>query len=283
MKDSKKERYFKKKANINSNINFLFKLFFIFLQINFIKTNNCLISNNTIITSQWLNNIICIGDDDFRYINFAKFENGDMIVETTAIPDLPKRMFYGITKDGEPLFKNGQYHATIEISGQDDTNNGRFEGEIFIVPIDNKDYLVSIPKGKKYIELYDLNNFVKISQKPAIELFEVNQIVSILNYATSYKDGDKTYFIFPFVEKSDIYTNILYLKKLYFSSTDIENHNPVLKTYFLYYVNIKAVSCFTTDSNYIICLFSLFFVDPSNNYYNFYEIGVYSQNLDRIL
>ena len=81
-------------------INYLFNLFLVSINFNFIFTNDCIISNNTVIVNQWLNNIICLGDKDFRYVNFASFSNGSMIVEATSIPDSPKRMFYGIQSDG---------------------------------------------------------------------------------------------------------------------------------------------------------------------------------------
>ena len=142
--------------NKKNEIKFAFKLFFnliyLIFKISFIKTEGCFISNNTIINSQWLNDIICLGDENMRYVNFATFQNGDMVVETTAIPDSPKRMFYGITSDGESLFGEGQYYKTIIISGQTDSNNARYEGEIFIVPINGEEYLFSIGKGNnKYV------------------------------------------------------------------------------------------------------------------------------------
>ena len=120
---------------------FFMNIFFLLIVINEIKADDCKISNITKITTQWLNNIICIGEENFRYVNFANFSNGDMIVETTAIPDSPKRIFYGIKNDGGPFFDNQQYHATIVISGQTESNNTRYEGEIFIVPINGQEYI----------------------------------------------------------------------------------------------------------------------------------------------
>ena len=49
--------------------------------------------NNEIIKTQWLNNIIRIGGLKYRYISFASFSNGDMIVETTCYPGEPKDTF----------------------------------------------------------------------------------------------------------------------------------------------------------------------------------------------
>ena len=134
---------------------YFMNIFYLLFVINKIKTDDCIISNKTNIADKWLNNIICIGENTFRYVNFANFSNGDMIVETTALPDSPKRIFYGIKNDGGPFFDNQQYHATIVISGQTESNNARYEGEIFIVSIYNKEYLFSIGKGdNKYAELY---------------------------------------------------------------------------------------------------------------------------------
>ena len=130
-------------------------------------------------------------------------------------------------------------------------------------------------------ELFDLNDCLKKSEKLALDFLGATQVLSVLNYATSYKDGDKTYFIFPFIDKTDEYfKNSLILKKLYFSSTELENVE-VQNFYIFDYAYIKAVSCFTTDLNYIICLFSASyfdFNDYNNNYY-YYEIGIYSKDL----
>ena len=80
----------------------LFIIMISILMINFIKSDNCLITNNTVIIKQWLNNIICLGNNS-RYVNFATSSNNDMIIETTSIPGSPKRIFYGIKSNGEPI------------------------------------------------------------------------------------------------------------------------------------------------------------------------------------
>ena len=225
------------------NLNYFFKLFYIILKISFIKTDGCFISNNTIINSQWLNDIICLGDDNMRYVNFATFQNGDMVVETTAIPDSPKRMFYGITSEGKSLFGEDQYFKTIIISGQTYSNNSRYEGEIFIVPIDNKEYLFSIGKGNnKYAELLDLNSGETKSQIKAVTLVSATLITSVFNVIASYKDNENYYYFFPFIDKTrSVYSFIL--KKLYFSSTDIDSNTPVVDTYSLQNACGNSISC----------------------------------------
>ena len=68
------------------------------------KNQNCSVANE-IIKTQLITNIIWIGDKDFRYINFANYSNGDMIIETTSYPGNSKRMFYGLKNNGEYLFQ----------------------------------------------------------------------------------------------------------------------------------------------------------------------------------
>ena len=177
----------KNKQKLNLKTSLFMNMVYLLFIINQINANDCLISNVTKITTQWLNNIICIGEENFRYVNFATFSNGDMIVETTAIPDSPKRMFYGISNNGEPFFDNQQYHATIVISGQTKSNNTRYEGEIFVVTINNKEYLFSIGKGdNKYAELYDLSSLETKSQVLSNTFLGATKMISIRGSSTNF-------------------------------------------------------------------------------------------------
>jgi len=138
--------------------------------------NKICIKDNKIIETQWLNNIIWIGNRNFRYVNIANNSNGDLIIEITSNPSSVERKFYGIKNDGQPYFKNNQYINTIIISGQEGNDNGRFEGEIFFVTIngennENKEYLVSVGFDNQYIELYDFDNNRVIKQMPTTNFF----------------------------------------------------------------------------------------------------------------
>ena len=126
-----------------------------------LKEKKCKIDND-LINTQYLNNIIWIGDNNFRYVNIVSYLNKDMIIETTAKPGSSKRMFFGIKKNGRGLFyKNGNYtyYYSFEASKQTGNNgNMRYEADIFTVIInggDNngKEYLVSIGNNNQYIEL----------------------------------------------------------------------------------------------------------------------------------
>lgn len=96
------------------------------------KNQTCILANE-IIKTQWLNNIIWIGNNDFKYVNLASNSNGDLIIETTSNPSSPERKFYGLKRDGQPYFKNNQYINSLIVSDQEGIDNGRFEGEIFLL------------------------------------------------------------------------------------------------------------------------------------------------------
>ncbi len=52
----------------------------------------------SIVKTQWLNNIIWIGDKFFIYVNLEAYSNGDLEVETSSSEANPKRMFCDIKK-----------------------------------------------------------------------------------------------------------------------------------------------------------------------------------------
>ena len=72
----------------------------------------CEISNE-IIKTQWLTNIIWIGEENSRFINFADYSNGDMIIETTSDPGNNKRIFFGLNSNGNYLFNDDKSHQLI--------------------------------------------------------------------------------------------------------------------------------------------------------------------------
>ena len=120
-----------------------------------------------------LNSIICIGDKKCRFINIAKYSNGDLVVETNK-PGSKIRYFYGMDTEGNPLFDNNKlYYLSLEANSQtEDKYNHRHEAENFIAEINNKEYLISISKADKCIEIYDLFNPRLEAQVPTSEILE---------------------------------------------------------------------------------------------------------------
>ena len=259
-------------------LHIILKFICILHMINLIKSDDCFITNKTKITSQWLNNIICLGDKNLKYINFATFSNGDMVVEATSnVDSLNKRIFYGIKIDGKPFFKNGQYHSIILISGETKSNNARYEADNCIVTINNIEYLLSIGNSDdKYAELYDLNNCETKSQLLAVTFLGVSKIMNIRGFATNLTSSGNDYIIYALLNKRLTYNNFI-LKKLYFSSTELSDVTQQTS-------DAKSsiggsISCFVTDFNKIICLY----LYKGGLAYYYYYIDVYDENLNKLL
>ena len=137
--------------------------------------------NNEIIKTQWLTNIILIGEENSRFINFNNFSNGTMIIEVSSDSISNKRIFFGLQTNGSYLFgKENTHQFTMTASN---SNNKRHYPENLCVTIKedslSKEYIVSIANEEQYIELYDFdNNYIyEIKSKDKFG----NQILSIRN------------------------------------------------------------------------------------------------------
>ena len=263
------------KNEIRFGFSFILKIVYLLIEINQVMTDDCHITNKTLIEKQWLNNIICIahGDAGYRYVNFANFSNGSMVVETTSLPGNPMRLFYGIDNNGRPLFKNNQYHSSIEIKTQSKSSNYRFEAEIFMVKINNKEYLVSIGKGDKFAELYDLEKIELISQKNTTELLNNLPMKSVLQFSINYFYDNSDQILFGYTDSGFN----LYLNQLKFSSTNLDD-SPIVDYTIISSVLGEVVACCLTEEKKLMCLFVYIY------YYNIYNydinIWIYVYSLD---
>ena len=128
------------------------------------------------IFSQTLNNIIRLGDEDFRYSHFSFNSNKDMIIDSTSYPVSNERRFFGLTENGQFYFtinnqKTSYYSITMNYE------EGRIEGESYFVKLTSsnnkfhgKELIYGISKiGAKnrgiYVDIYNLKdkNFTKYS------------------------------------------------------------------------------------------------------------------------
>ena len=215
---------------------------FIFLYLNFFVLFFFLLILRNHISQQY--EITTIGDKDFRYVNFATFSNGDMIVETMSDKS-SKRMFYGINSEGRPLFNSlstGKKTNYYSIEPEEQQEN-RYESEIFIVTNDEgKEFLVNIEKNQSYIELYDFNEN-RINKINTTNI-QMNSIIgTIFNY---YWNANK-YIIFAFTKN-----DYICLKSFYFENNTF---NEGLITFEKDNNSGYLISCFVTDSKYTKCIY----------------------------
>ena len=217
------------------------------------KTNYCII-NNTIIKTQWLTNIILFGDLDFRYINFVTYSNGDMVAETTSYPGQPKRMFYGLKKNGRNFFKENTPFYSMTVQNQDDDGN-KYESEIFIAKLNDgndkdNEYIVSMTKSNRYAELYDFDNN-KIYQKKLINITGVAH-ENLRNAALTTKSSDNKYYsLYGFT-----YGRNFYIFKFLFSSKNDIEENLNMNKKVIGDAKAITVSCFESENKIIICFYT---------------------------
>ena len=241
------------------------------------KNQNCSVANE-IIKTQLITNIIWIGDKDFRYINFANYSNGDMILETTSNPGNSKRMFYGLKNNGEYLFKTeGKLtpYYSMKVSNQEGNNNTlNNESEFFIVKIkedgEEKEYLISLSMYSHYFELYDFQN-ENISQITVTNFLQNTTIFYPRFAISNILIKNESFIILGFWPNiKDIqYKKILINTKNIENGTTINNTNIYLKNPEILKKYGKTISCFVTDSQYIIFFY---YYGSSENifaYYNF--------------
>ena len=77
---------------------------------------------NDIIKTQWLNNFMKFEESFLKYISFASFSNGDIILQAGTYPESNLRTFIGLQKNGRCLFKNKTSYFN-SINASQDLNN----------------------------------------------------------------------------------------------------------------------------------------------------------------
>ena len=242
-----------------------------------LKNGICEISN-PIIKTQYLTNIIKVGEINNRYLSYAINENGDFIFETTVYPKNGIRTFFGLTKNGRFFFENENPFYSINITNKGESYQTKYESTSHFIKVSNnlneKEYFLSIANYEGNCEIYDFdnNNIYAITSND----FYANAISSNIGSIFKLKnDTSKNYYIMSMIV-SYKYKDYFEIIKYYFNSIDIENNGYVKENNIIriYSSNRKAATCFETDSGNIMCLYQ-------NTNYEFI-IVVYSNDLIEI-
>ena len=204
--------------------------------------------------AQCLNNIIVIGEKDFRYINFASYSNETMVIETTKIPKTKERKFFGITREGRPFFRDEKYFYTMTVSG----DAGSFEalGIIITFPSNSREYFISISKLECSTELVDFYN--TIYSKTLSVFTSINYVTTLRHAFISLLNSQK--YLMGFIGCTSYNTKCqnakVYFQKHEFTSINNQGYqktyNPPVS------INNpfgKQVSCFQTVNKLIVCFF----------------------------
>ena len=235
------------------------------------------IKANSIIETQWLNNIITFGEYNYRYLTFGSYSSGDMVIQTTSFPTSTKRIFFGLQQNGRPLFtkNNKETHFYYKT-----TNEGQYELEGFVIKSSDstnngKEYFLSFSKLDGYAEIYDFKND-RVYTKQVANFTGVDRVKTYRHAITplfgSTSSSTNYYYIVGVYGSTSSNSNeiFVYFHKHIFSSI---NNFGLTRTYNTNNIKIfenaygKDISCFQTASGYIICFYLIL---TSNNKKNFY-------------
>ena len=210
--------------------------------------------NNTIIQTQFPNNIIIVGEISFRYLNFITFSNKDMVLETSSFPTSNKRIFYGLKKNGRYYFKkdNSEEETPFNYLIADIEEEGKYESINYNLKKNGKEYIISIGRLDSYTELFDFDAN-KIFSKKSNELFGY----SLYNMRPNLIEIDKedNTFIFPSIAYVDgVFSGIIFKFDLNINSNTIslsDRNNIVIKNCFG-----EIASCFFVKAiEVVICFY----------------------------
>ena len=116
--------------------------------------------DNEIIKTQWLNNIIYITPEDYRYINIALSESNSIYIIVSSWHENNERYLYILDNEGYGFFEGEDGNKTpfkkIEIS--DTSHKGRFESNAFTIK------LYSQTDEKEYLKELNMQNYMTYIQ-----------------------------------------------------------------------------------------------------------------------
>ena len=234
--------------------------------------------NNTIIKTQWLNNIFYLGEKHFRYISFVITPYGDLFLASSSYPSSSSRIFYGIKKDGSQFFTiNGEKnYKLVKNTSLTGSKESKYEAELgFIKTNDesNSEYLIWIGKSKTYTEFLNYNNpnddFIEEATMAHLKL-GASSPEAIIPFSFYYKSSNNTnyYYLFHIVQiRSSLHS--LYSWRINYSLSG----TTLTHTLTNYNANVsgkRMVSCYmTVDESYIICFISTIFYAYSTFIFDF--------------
>ena len=246
-------------------------------------SEDCIILN-PIIKKQWLNDIILVGEKNFRYINILTSSKGELVFSTSSYPASRARIYYGIDLDGNAIFQddseNDIYIIKKNVLRNEDqyTTIKRYESVSAFIKINgdtdrNKEYIIDLGKSSFYTEIFDYinyrNNLIEIPNSQTINAETDIYIGSLQNYIES----EINYYFYAGLQR--VYENdykLLLIKfKFYYDFyRNVLCDNSKRKTFDS--LDKKIAYCYFANNNIFMCLYI------SRNYK--YKIVFLNTNLD---
>ena len=226
------------------------------------ESGECKIANS-IIKTQWLNNIILVGEETFRYINFETLNNNKLFFYTSPYPYSNQRIIFGIDSHGDPIFKDQNnkdvyiYKKFIEeIISDDCICFESISGIIKVTDIQyqTKQYFVSISKPYNYVELFDFNDYESEIRKFKLR----DQDIWIETYLGNIIDlNDNNFYVVGQIKIKDdnYYFFLIKFRFVFNESGNIVSEKIESQEY--HCIDIKITYCYLSSqsNNIIICMY----------------------------
>ena len=242
------------------------------------KSLECILDNK-IIKTQYLNDIIFVGEGGYRYPNFLNLSNGDMIFQTTAYPGKSKRIYYAIKNNGRGYFIKDYSNEETPFYSLSSYPQ-KYESENIIFVYNQKEYFLSMGRKESYTEIFDFEDKSIIAQN------ETKLLLNFENYnlRTNLIKLKENSFILSGIEemsnqyyqkiiKFDLNLQLENSGNLFFSNIICENKRKAC-------YDKEIASCFITEKNIILCFYCFERDNSSDDLY--YLITAYSSNLTKL-
>ena len=222
------------------------------------ESGDCQILNSKVKT-QWLNNIILVGESDFRFVKFMTSSNGELILATSSCPSNKDRIYYGIDSNGSPIFKDSSNKETyiIKKTIRRDETIQRYETQSGPIKVNgsggdnNKDYFIHIGKSKTYVEIFDIVDYNKNLIELTYDKITEQNIKSYFGSLINIVESSKNYYILSIINAS----NKLVLLKLNFEYTSSGSIKcTTIKETPFDAKDSRIVTCYL-NNNMIVCAF----------------------------
>ena len=213
-----------------------------------------------LIYSLILNDVIIVGENNYRYVDFVTTSKGITFLETTAEPGDTGRIFYGINPNGSGFFLDslGQKYYILKKQSIND-NRKEFAVDYIKINSDNSDF-----SNKEYLISLSSN----IIEFCYYEDFDKNfQVENTKNFFSSFDDKTLVWTSGHIIENN---INYFYLGHLLYNGTyynfHIERYSfkvsqsnqniyvNKINEYKVQSLDKKIASCYMTEYPYIICL-----------------------------
>ena len=201
-----------------------------------------------------------IGDDDFYYSYITTSENNYLYFLTSSYPSSNIRKFYILDNEGSVSF----IEKNLTIEERDQVKKGRYESELFLIKLlnenSNKEYLLSVSKAPQYIELYDFYENKVYFKRSEVAFGSLSGSFNIVwPILKLYSNNNQNKYLIGISANEKVegtYKHYFYIKKVSFSSIDINNNLPNCEvTQKIECSESKSISCYKTNNNYIACFY----------------------------